>query len=102
MSRAKSVHAAAIVGMLLSSSTWNLEVCPARHLLPQAVTSQSPDNFLIDLHAAFPDALISSVKRARYNLHRTAPSIEAFVDTLQQGGLNRFSHVLHRNIALLN
>jgi hypothetical protein len=38
------------------------------------VISQPPDDFLFELHAAFPDALISSVKGARHNLRKTAPS----------------------------
>lgn len=81
--------------------TWNLKDFPARHLLPYGVTSQSPVDFLTALHAAFPDALISSVKRARHNLRKTTPSVEAFVDALQQGGLKTFSDVLHRNIGAL-
>jgi hypothetical protein len=66
------------------------------------VTSQSPDDFLTDLYAAFPDALISSVKRARFNLRKTTPSVEAFVDALEQSRLKKFSDVLRRNIAALN
>ncbi|MHB0952806.1 MAG: hypothetical protein ACYC10_12890 [Allorhizobium sp.] len=62
------------------------------------MTSQSPDDFLTDLYAAFPDALISSVKRARLNLHKSSPSVDAFVDALQQSGMKTFSDVLRRNI----
>jgi predicted nucleic acid-binding protein len=97
----RHVLAAAIAGKASVIVTWNLKDFPARHLLPHGVTSQSPDHFLADLHAAFPDALISSVKRARHNLRRTTPSVEAFVDALQQGGLKTFSDMLRRNIAVL-
>jgi hypothetical protein len=66
------------------------------------VTSKSPDDFLTDLHAAFPEALISSVTSARRNLRKTTPSVEAFVDALEQGGLKAFSDMLRRNITRLN
>lgn len=95
----RHVLAAAIAGKASVIVTWNLKDFPARDLRPYGVTSQSPDDFLTDLHAAFPDALISSVKRARHNLRKTAPSVEDFVDALQQGGLKTFSGVLRRNIA---
>jgi len=97
----RHVLAAAIAGKASVIVTWNLKDFPARHLLPYGVTSQSPDDFLTDLHAAFPEALISSVKRARHNLRKTTPSVEAFVDALQQGGLKTFSDVIRRNIAAL-
>jgi predicted nucleic acid-binding protein len=98
----RHVLAAAIAGKASTIVTWNLKDFPARDLLPYGVTSQSPDDFLTDLYAAFPDALISSVKNARRNLRKTAPSAEAFVDALQLSGLKKFSELLRRNIAALN
>ncbi len=95
----RHVLAAAIAAKASIIVTWNLKDFPAPDLRPYGVASQSPDDFLADLHAAFPDALISSVKRARHNLRKTAPSVEAFVETLQQGGLKTFSEVLRRNLA---
>ncbi|CDZ56698.1 PIN domain-containing protein [Neorhizobium galegae] len=94
----RHVLAAAVAGKASVIVTWNLKDFPVKHLLPYGVTSQSPDDFLADLHAAFPDALISSVKRARHNLRKSTPSVEAFVNALQQGGLKTFSDVLRRNI----
>lgn len=98
----RHVLAAAIAGKASAIVTWNLKDFPAKHLLPYGVTSQSPDDLLTGLHAAFPDALISSVKRARLNLRKTTPPIEAFIDALQQSGLKKFSSMLHQNIASLN
>lgn len=95
----RHVLAAAIAGKASVIVTWNLKDFPAPALRPYSVTSQSPDNFLTDLHAASPDALIASVKRARRNLRKTMPSVEAFVDAIQQSGLKKFSDVLRRNIA---
>lgn len=97
----RHVLAAAIAGQASVIVTWNLKDFPARHLLPHGVASQSPDDFLTDLYAASPDALISSVRCARHNLRKTTPSVEAFVEALQQGGLKTFSRVLRRNIAAL-
>ncbi|MGE8106767.1 PIN domain-containing protein [Allorhizobium sp. NPDC080224] len=98
----RHVLAAAIAGKASVIVTWNLKDFPAPDLLPYGVISQSPDDFLTDLHAAFPDALISSVKHARLNLRKTTPLVEAFVDALQQSGLKKFSDLLRRNIATLN
>ena len=95
----RHVLAAAIAGRAAVIVTWNVKDFPAPGLLRYGVASQSPDDFLTDLHAAFPDALISSVKRARHNLRKTTPSVEAFLETLQQSGLKKFSDVLRRNIA---
>lgn len=95
----RHVLAAAIAGKASVIVTWNLKDFPARDLLPYGLTSQSPDDFLIDLHRVFPGALISSVKRARLNLSKTTPSVDAFVDALQQGGLKAFSDVLRQNMA---
>lgn len=81
--------------------TWNLKDFPAHNLRPYGVISKSPDDFLSVLHAAFPDASISSVASARRNLRKTAPSVEAFVETLEQGGLKKFSAILRRDIGEL-
>mgnify|MGYP001485577698 FL=1 len=94
----RHVLAAAISAKASVIVTWNLKDFPARDLLAHCVTSKSPDDFLTDLHAAFPEALISSVRSARHNLRKTIPSVEAFVDALHQGGLKKFSEVLRRNI----
>jgi hypothetical protein len=72
----RHVLAAAIAGKASVIVTWNLKDFPAPDLLPYGVTSQSPDDFLAELYAAFPDALISSVRRARHNLRKTVPSVE--------------------------
>ena len=58
----RHVLAAAIAGQASVIVTWNLKDFPARHLLVRGVISRSPDDFLTDLHATFPDALISSVR----------------------------------------
>lgn len=94
----RHVLAAAIAGKAAYIVTWNLKGFPAKDLASHRVTSQSPDAFLTDLHAAFPDALISSIKRARHNLRKTMPSVETFIDGLQQSGLKTFPALLHRNI----
>jgi hypothetical protein len=98
----RHVLAAAIGGKASVIVTWSVKDFPAKHLLAHGVTSKSPDDFLTDLHAAFPEALISSVRSARHNLRKTAPSVEAFVDALHLGGLQKFSGVLRRNITGLN
>ncbi len=95
----RHVLAAAIASKASVIVTWNLKDFPARDILPHGVTSQSPDDFLTDLHVAFPDALISSIKRARLNLRKTKPTVEAFMEALRQSGLKKFSVVLCRDIS---
>lgn len=94
----RHVLAAAIAGKASVIVTCNQKDFPASNLLAHGVTSKSPDDFLTDLHAAFPEALISSVKSARHNLRKSILSVEAFVDALHQVGLKKFSGVLSRNI----
>lgn len=94
----RHVLAAAIAGRAAYIVTWNLKDFPAKDLASHGVTSQSPDDFLIDLHAAFPDALISSVRRARHNLRKTMPSVDTFIVGLQQSGLRTFPALLRQNI----
>lgn len=94
----RHVLAAAIAGKASVIVTWNRKDFPPKNLLAHGVTSKSPDDFLTDLHAAFPEALISSVRNARHNLRKTIPSVVAFVDALHQGGLKKFSGVLRRNM----
>ena len=97
----RHVLAAAIAGKGSLIVTWNLKDFPTRDLAEYGVASQSPDDFLTGLHVMFPDALISSVKRARHNLRKTMPSVEAFVEGLQQGGLKTFPSLLRQNINAL-
>ncbi|NTF98203.1 PIN domain-containing protein [Rhizobium rhizogenes] len=97
----RHVLAAAIAGKAPVIVTWNLKDFPPQDLQPYGVTSQSPDDFLSDLHVAVPDALIASVKNARHNLRKTVPSIEAFVEALELNGLKRFSAILRRNSSKL-
>ena len=94
----RHVLAAAIAGKASLIVTWNLKDFPTRDLASHGVASQSPDDFLTGLHATFPDALISSIKRARHNLRKTMPSAEAFIDGLQQSGLKAFPALLRQNI----
>lgn len=65
------------------------------------VTSQSPDDFLSGLYAVFPDALIASVKRARLNLPKTAPSrVRRRAPTKRVEGVFRGAAPEHRRAEL--
>ncbi len=97
----RHVLAAAIAGRATVIVTWNLTDFPAQDLRPYGVTSVSPDDFLLGLHAAFPSALIDSARHARQNLRRTMPSAEEFVQTLEHQGLTAFAAILRRNVTQL-
>ena len=94
----RHVLAAAIAGKASLIVTWNLKDFPLRDIAFHGVASQSPDDFLNGLHATFPDALISSVKRARNNLRKTMPAVDAFIDELQQCGLKTFLSLLRQDL----
>lgn len=94
----RHVLAATIAGKASLIVTWNLKDFPANDLVSHGVASQSPDAFLTSLHAAFPDALISSIERARHNLRKTMPSVDTFIDGLQQSGLKTFPALLRQKI----
>lgn len=72
----RHVLAAAIAGKASVIVTWNLKDFPARNLPAHGLIIKSPDDFLTDLHAAFPDALISRVRSGRHNLRKTIPSVD--------------------------
>lgn len=90
----RHVLAAAIAGQAAVIVTWNLKHFPASQLQPLGIACLSPDDFLMRLHADFPDALTASVLRARQNLRRTLPSAEEFIDALERQGLTTFSAML--------
>ncbi|KAB2758409.1 PIN domain-containing protein [Brucella anthropi] len=90
----RHVLAAAIVGKASVIVTWNLKDFPASALRQHGIAGVSPDEFLIRLHAAFPDALIESIRRARQNLRRTIPSAEDFQAAMERQGLVGLSAIL--------
>jgi predicted nucleic acid-binding protein len=94
----RHVLAAAIAGKASVIVTWNLKDFPRRDLSPYGITGKSPDDFLVDLHIAFPEALLSSARLARLNLRKTTPTIEGFINALQQNGLKKFATLLGQNI----
>ncbi|WP_282454766.1 PIN domain-containing protein [Agrobacterium sp. InxBP2] len=58
----RHVLPAAIAGKASVIVTWTLKDSPASNLLVHGVTSKSPDDFLTDLHAAFPEANLQCQK----------------------------------------
>ncbi|WP_246622762.1 PIN domain-containing protein [Rhizobium laguerreae] len=91
----RHVLAAAIAGKASVIVIWNLKDFPRR-------TSKSPDDFLADLHIAFPEALLSSARLARLNLRKTTPTVEGFINALQQNGLKKIATLLRQNINRLD
>jgi predicted nucleic acid-binding protein len=97
----RHVLAAAIAGKATIIVTWNLKDFPASDLAPHGVESVSPDDFLVNLHSAFPKAMIDSVARARQNLRTTIPSVNEFIEALESQRLMAFKGVLRKNAAHL-
>lgn len=90
----RHVLAAAIAGKASVIVTWNIADFPSECLRSHGVACRSPDDFLVDLHSTFAGALIDSVERARRNLRKSVPSVEAFVDALERQGLATFCAIL--------
>lgn len=97
----RHVLAVAIAAKASVIVTWNLRDFPARALEPHGVSCRSPDDFLTDLHAAFPSALIDSVARARHNLRKTLPSVDDFIAAVERQNLKAFAAVLRENEAAI-
>ena len=87
----RHVLAAAIAGKASVIVTWNLKDFPAAALKPHGVAGISPDDFIVGLQSTRPDALFSSLQRARQNLRHTTPSVREFLDALERQGLTAFS-----------
>ncbi len=64
--------------------TWNLRHFPARELQQFGLTRETPDDFLSGLYDEVPEALISSLARARRNLTKTNVSTSDFIDILDR------------------
>ncbi|MFZ2871453.1 PIN domain-containing protein [Zavarzinia sp.] len=92
----RHVLAAAIAGKASLIVTWNLKDFPAPALDPHGIACVSPDNFLANLHAILPEALLDSIGRAKLNLRKTIPSTDDFLITLERHGLILFSGVLRQ------
>jgi len=97
----RHVLAAAIAGKAALIVTWNLKDFPATTLQPHGVSCVSPDDFLVYLHAMFPEALLDSLRRARLNLRKTAPSAGEFLAAMEHQGLTSFSAVLRQHATRL-
>lgn len=92
----RHVLAAAIAAKASVIVTWNVKDFPPRALRPHGVIRVSPDDFLVDLHAAHPSAFIASVKRARQNLRKTEPPVSDFIGALERQGLTELSVILRQ------
>ncbi len=90
----RHVLAAAIAGRASHIVTWNLADFPAEALAPHHVSAQNPDDFLMDLYTAAPDATIAAAESARKNLKMTAPTVTEFIDALDRQKLTRFATLL--------
>jgi len=97
----RHVLAAAIAGGATLIVSWNIKDFPEASLKPHGAACISPDAFLVDQHARFPDALIDSVARARRNLRTSLPSVDDFIDALARQGLADFVAILRQKVTLI-
>lgn len=97
----RHVLATAIAAKASVIVTWNRKDFPADALGPHGVICQSPDDFLMGLHAVFPAALIDSVARARHNLRKTLPSTGEFIAAVERQNLTSFSALLRSKSKLI-
>lgn len=58
------------------------------------ISAQNPDEFLIDLYGAAPQATIAVVENARKNLRKTAPTAAEYIHALKRQKLTRFATLL--------
>jgi len=95
----RHVVAAAIAGGASMVVTWNIRDFPAAELARYGLRRETPDQFLLGLHAVAPKAVIASAANARLNLRVSTPNADDFVATLDQQGLVGFAAILRNHVA---
>lgn len=83
----RHVLAAAIEAGAEAIIGFNLRDFPSAALVPHGIAARHPDEFLCTLHADDRAAVAAVVQAARQNLSRSAPSLQAYLDTLENQGL---------------
>lgn len=78
----RHVLAAAIEAKASVLLTFNLADFPPEALALHGIVSRHPDDFLCELHASDPEAVVAHVDAARQNLRITTPEMGPYIDTL--------------------
>lgn len=95
----RHVVAAGIAGGASVVVTWNIRDFPEAELARHGMRRETPDQFLLGLHAAAPGAVLASAANARLNLRVSTPTACDFVAALDQQGLVGFAAILRDHIA---
>ena len=64
---------------------------PDAELTRHGLHAETPDQFVVGLYAAVPEAVLAMVANARLNLRVSAPAADDFVSTLERQGLRSFA-----------
>jgi len=92
----RHILAAAIEANASVLLTFNLADFPPDALVGHRVVPRHPDDFLCELHASDPEAVVAGVEAARQNLQITSPEMGAYIDALEQQRLVAFAARLRR------
>lgn len=95
----RHVVAAAIAGGASVVVTWNIRDFPEAELARHGLRRETPDQFLLALHAVVPRAVLASAANARLNLRVSTPTADDFVAALDQQGLVGFAAILRDHLA---
>jgi predicted nucleic acid-binding protein len=95
----RHVVAAANAGGASVVVTWNIRDFPEAELARHGLRRETPDQFLLGLHAAAPRAVLASAANARLNLRVSTPTAGDFVAALDQQGLVGFAAILRDHVA---
>jgi hypothetical protein len=76
--------------------TFNLADFPLEALVVHGVVPRHPDDFLCELYATDPEAVVAGVDSARQNLRITSPEMGAYIDALERQRLVAFAARLRR------
>ncbi|WP_068878793.1 MULTISPECIES: PIN domain-containing protein [unclassified Phenylobacterium] len=90
----RHVVAAAVEGGAQVIVTWNVRDFPVAELKKHGLRKLNPDAFLMELHAAHPDAVASSVENARRNLTASKIAAADYLTVLERQKLKRFTAIL--------
>jgi hypothetical protein len=95
----RHVLAAAIEARARVIRTWNVKHFPSTELAKHNIAASDPDTFLTMLYRADAETLSAVVEAARANLRISEPTIEQYLQALQDQGLRLFVSIVRAGMS---
>jgi len=95
----RHVLAAAIEARATIIPTWNVKHFPSAELAKYNIAASDPDTFLTMLYRANAETVAAVVEPARANLRISEPTIEQYLEALQDQGLRTFASIVRAGLS---